>query len=144
LDFDELPRLAERLSPGILEKARAYAAAQFPDDRVQQTLIILQELLPLSGVEGPAAIIGFAPPYYARAELDQDRDLGFVSMLRAELSDFSMKTGTSIRVRPYFPGISDMSFLAPADSPDQRSFVKRQSPVSDEKELARVSLGCPV
>jgi len=144
LNFDELSRLAERLSPGILEKARAYAAAQFPNDRVQQTLLILQEFLPLSGVEGPAAIIGFAPPYYARAELDQGRDLGFVSMLRAELSDFSMKTGNSIRVRPYFPGISDMSFLAPADSSDQRSFVKRQSPVSDEKELARISLGCPV
>jgi arginine utilization protein RocB len=65
-------------------------------------------------------------------------------MLRAELSDFSMKTGTSIRVRPYFPGISDMSFLAPADSPEQRSFAKSQSPVSNDKEPAPMSLGCPV
>ena len=146
IDFDELSRLAERLSPGILEKARAYTADQQPDDRVQQTLFILQELLPFSGLEGPAAVIGFAPPYYARAELNQERDVGFISMLRAELSDFSRKIGKSIRVRPYFPGISDISFLAPADSADQRAFVRRQSAVSDpgNMEESRKPIGCPV
>jgi len=146
MDFDELSRLAERLSPGILEKARSYAARQHPDDRVQQTLLILQELLPLSGLEGPAAVTGFAPPYYARAELDQEKDRAFIAMLRAELSDFSREIGKSMRVRPYFPGISDMSFLAPADSAEQRAFVKHQSPVSDPgmDETERISMECPV
>jgi arginine utilization protein RocB len=146
IDFNELSRLAERLSPGILEKARVYAASQHPYDRVQQTLLILQELLPFSGLEGPAAVMGFAPPYYARAELDQDRYVGFISMLRAELSAFSMKIGKSIRVRPYFPGISDMSFLAPADSAGQRAYVKHQAPVLDpgSDEETRISIGCPV
>ncbi|HWR12533.1 MAG TPA: M20/M25/M40 family metallo-hydrolase [Rectinemataceae bacterium] len=146
VDFDELSRLAERLSPGILEKARVYAAGQQPDDRVQQTLLILQELLPFSGLEGPAAIMGFAPPYYARAEIDQERDMAFIAMLRSELSDFSRDIGKSIRVRPYFPGISDMSFLAPSDSADQRSFVKSQSPVADPGggEERRAPIGCPV
>ena len=146
IDFDELSRMAERTSPGILEKARAYAAGQYPDDKVQQTLLILQELVPMSGIEGPAAVTGFAPPYYARAELDQERDIGFISMLRGEISEFSMEIGKSIRVRPYFPGISDISFLAPADSAGQRELVRRQSPVCDASsaEETRISIGCPV
>ena len=146
IDFDELSRMAERTSPGILEKARVYAAGQYPDDKVQQTLLILQELVPLSGIEGPATITGFAPPYYARAELNQGRDIGFISMLRGEISEFAMETGNSIRVRPYFPGISDISFLAPADSAEQRGLVRRQSPVCDASsaEETRISIGCPV
>ncbi len=146
LNFDELSRLAERLSPGILEKARAYAASQQPDDRVQQTLLVVQELLPFSGLEGPAAIIGFAPPYYSRAEIDQERDAAFIAMLRSELSAFSGEIGKSIRVRPYFPGISDMSFLAPSDSAGDRACVRRQSPVADPDsgEGSRVSIDCPV
>ncbi len=146
IDFDELSRRAERLSPGILEKARAFALGQKPDDAVQQTHIILQEILPFSGLEGPAAVVGFAPPYYARVELDQGRHQAFVAMLRAELSDFSRQIGKSIRVRPYFPGISDMSFLAPADSEVQRAFVRHQSPVSEAKTAVEftAAMGCPV
>lgn len=146
VEFEELARLAERLSPGILEKTRLYAAEQRPDDRVQQTHLILQELLPFSGLEGPVAVVGFAPPYYAPAELDQARDEAFIAMLRAEISEFSMETGASIRVRPYFPGISDMSFLAPADSAEQRAFARHQTPVADPgaEESARISIGCPV
>ena len=146
IDFDELSRRAERLSPGILEKARGFAAGQKPDDPVQQTLLILQEILPFSGLEGPAAVVGFTPPYYARAELDQDAHRTFIAMLRAELSDFSRQIGKSIRVRPYFPGISDISFLAPADSEDQRAFVRHQSPVADPDADGerRTGIECPV
>lgn len=146
IDFDELSRRAERLSPGILEKARSFAAGQKPDDSVQQTLLILQELLPFSGLEGPAAVVGFAPPYYARADLNQEVHQTFIAMLRAELSDFSRQIGKSIRVRPYFPGISDMSFLAPADSENQRAFVRIQSPVADPETAGEngKGTGCPV
>ena len=57
-----------------------------------------------------------------------------------------MEIGKSIRVRPYFPGISDISFLAPADSAEQRAIVRGQSPVSDASsaEETRISIGCPV
>lgn len=146
IEFREFAAAAERLEPGILEKVRARAAELYPADRVRQTLQILEELAPRAGVEGPAAVVGFAPPYYARAELDEIRYRDFVGMLRAELSEFGMETGTGIRVRPYFPGISDMSFLAPADSPGQRAYACDQSPVceglSDGKDMA--GLDCPV
>lgn len=146
IDFDQFAAMAERLSPGLLARARASAATRVPGDRVQQTHLILEELLPFSGVEGPAAVIGFAPPYYARAELDTERDRAFLAMLKAEISEYSMETGTSVRVRPYFPGISDMSFLAPADSAAQRAFARAQMPVTDPgtEEASRMPIGCPV
>lgn len=144
--FDEFVRMAERTSPGMLESARSFAAAQFPDDKVQQTLSVLQSLLPFSGLEGPAVVLGFAPPYYARADFDRETHSSFLQMLRAELSRFSREIGKSVRVRPYFPGISDMSFLSPSDSAQQRAFVRNLTPVADisSSESARTRVGCPV
>jgi len=145
LDFGELARLAERNNPGVLEKVRAYAQSQEREDPVLRTLIIVQELVAFAGIEGPAAITGFAPPYYARVELDQEKHREFVSMLRSILSDYSITIGKSLRVRPYFPGISDMSFLSPADSAEQRAFVEDKSPMgNDGKALPSHPLECPV
>ena len=146
LRFDEFAEEAEKASPGLLASARGEAAKKHPGDKVLQTLTVLDVLLPRSGLEGPAAVIGFAPPYYARAELDKDRDGEFLARLRAELSLLSTEIGKSLRLRPYFPGISDMSFLAPADSAEERSFVRSQTPVPDlsSEEACRQPLGCPV
>ncbi len=66
-------------------------------------------------------------------------------MLRSILSDYSITIGKSLRVRPYFPGISDMSFLSPADSAEQRAFVEDKSPMgNDGKALPSHPLECPV
>ncbi|HOV94856.1 MAG TPA: M20/M25/M40 family metallo-hydrolase [Spirochaetales bacterium] len=146
LSFEELAALAEHTSPGILEKTRAYAISKCPEDQVQQTLLVLKELVPFSNIEGPAVIVGFAPPYYARAELDKAKYLDFVTRLRAELLAFSQQTGKSVRVRPFFPGISDMSFLAPADTVEQRAYVRSQSAILDSSasEETRITIDCPV
>lgn len=146
LGFDEYANLAERTSPGILDSARSFAAKQFPHDKVQQTLSVLQSLLPFSGTEGPAAVVGFAPPYYARAEFDRGKYPRFLEILRSEISSFSREIGKSMKLRPFFPGISDISFLAPSDSLDQRSFVRSHTPIVDvsSSEETRISIGCPV
>ena len=91
-------------------------------------------------------VLGFAPPYYARADFDRETHSSFLQMLRAELSRFSREIGKSVRVRPYFPGISDMSFLSPSDSAQQRAFVRNLTPVADisSSESARTRVGCPV
>ena len=146
--FEEFARRAELASPGILESSRDLAAARHPDDRVRQSLVVLQALLPFAGIEGPAAVIGFAPPYYPRAEFDQEKNAGFMNILRGVIADFSKETGESLRLRPYFPGISDMSFLSFSDSPAQRGYVKNMSPVPDPTpgptETGLAPIGCPV
>ncbi len=146
LGFEEFARRAELARPGILGSSRSLAALRHPDDRVQQSLEVLQALLPFAGVEGPAAVIGFAPPYYPRAEFDQEKNAGFMKILRGLADDFSEEIGKSLRIRPYFPGISDMSFLSFSDSRKQRDYVKGMSPAPDpasvDEELN--PLGCPV
>ncbi len=144
--FEEFARRAERASPGILDSSRDLAAARHPDDRVQQSLAVLQALLPFAGIEGPAAVIGFAPPYYPRAEFDQEKNADFMNILRGLVADFSKETGKSLRLRPYFPGISDMSFLSFLDSPAQRGYVKNMSPIPDPTDTGAglVPIGCPV
>lgn len=145
LGFDEFSARAERTSPGIVQKVRVHARMQTPDDPVRQTMEIMLELAPFANIEGPAAVIGFAPPYYARAELDTERHARFTAMLRTEVSKFSTETGVSVRLRPYFQGISDMSFLEPSDGAEQRSFVETMSPASQgESGNDFTGLGCPV
>lgn len=146
IEFCEFSQRAERTSPGIVQTIRNLAAREHPGDQVLQSIFILNHLLPYTAVEGPAAVIGFAPPYYARAELDSERFKNFVSLLRETLSTYSLETGISVRVRPYFPGISDMSFLAPADSKEERSYLASQSPVIDSilTEDSEAHISCPV
>jgi len=64
----------------------------------------------LAGLEGPAAIVGFAPPFYPRADCSGGAGI----LAPVEMAARSMGEGV-IRIRPYFPGISDMSFLNPVD-----------------------------
>ncbi|MCX7028129.1 MAG: M20/M25/M40 family metallo-hydrolase [Spirochaetes bacterium] len=146
LRFDEFAAETEKVSPGACAAARLTAQQQHPDDKVLQTLSVLTTLLSRSGLEGPAAVVGFAPPYYARAELNKERDAEFLACMRTELSALSTERRMNLKLRPYFPGISDMSFLAPADSAEERSFVRSQTPVADlsSDEATRTPLGCPV
>lgn len=143
LRFDEYLGLA---GEGRLQSARSRAAKLHPEDRVLQTLAILEHLLPFAGLEGPAVVLGFAPPYYARAELDESRQAAFLGRLRSVLSAYAEEGNKPLRVRPFFPGISDMSLLAPADEAGERAFVRAQSPVADSsaKEGEIGSLSCPV
>lgn len=95
-----------------------------------------------AGVEGPAAIVGFAPPYYPRCELVPGRDDAFRELLGSVADGLSEETGESIVLRPYFPGISDLSHVAPADDPGQAAFVAARSPFPGSISV-REGLGCP-
>ncbi len=111
-------------------------------DPVVATAAIAEAFVVRAGIEGPAAIIGFAPPYYPRAELSPGRDGAFRSILEHEAARMAAETGESIRLRPYFPGISDMSHLAPSDGPGQADYVAARSPVAPS--ATGEGLGCPV
>ncbi|MDD3981236.1 MAG: hypothetical protein PHT55_03435, partial [Spirochaetales bacterium] len=146
LGFEEFARSAELAKPGILDRARSLAAAQHPDDRVQQSLAVLQTLLPFTGVEGPAAVLGFAPPYYPRSEFDQKKHANCMTTLGRIIDEYSKEIGKSIRLRQYFPGISDMSFLSFLDSPAQREYVRTMSAVPDtaDADAGKPPIACPV
>lgn len=90
------------------------AIEQLAHDRSLDALSIAERaatvLVRSAGISGPAAVIGFAPVYYPLAALQPEHDA-----LRARLAlcadSIEADTGYAIVLRPFFTGISDMSFL---------------------------------
>lgn len=83
------------------ELKRRVAGEPRAGSSVEECAAWIQRMAAQAGIEGPAAIVGFAPPFYPRAEWH-----GGAALLR-QIED------ARVCVRPYFPGISDMSFLNP-------------------------------
>lgn len=93
----------------------------------------IQHMAAQAGIEGPAAIVGFAPPFYPRAEWH-----GGAALLQ-QLED------ARLCVRPYFPGISDMSFLNPV-ADGSAEHVQANCPatlagISNEMRVPAVNIG---
>ena len=96
----------------------------------------------IAGLEGPAAVVGLAPPYYPRAALDPRRDEKLVAAVKAAVSAVAESVARSIAIREYFPGISDMSFLNPCDDTEARLFAAAACPLGLDPLPSGFS--CPV
>ncbi|MGL4609878.1 MAG: M20/M25/M40 family metallo-hydrolase [Trueperaceae bacterium] len=99
---------------------------------------ITQELVKLASLEGPAAVIGFAPPYYSRSECDTVEDSALLDIIKGEIK----ATPYPISIRPFFDGISDMSFFCPTDGHDAQGFVASHMPVL--QTVVENKLSCPI
>lgn len=83
-----------------------------------------------SGLQGPAAVIAFAALCYPPTLV------GEASALEARVAQAAQKhaalvtaeTGVPIGLRPFFPGISDMSFLGNGIAPADRSLLAANTP----------------
>lgn len=100
---------------------------------VEECAAWIQRMAAKAGIEGPAAIVGFAPPFYPRAEWH-----GGAALLR-EIED------ASLCVRPYFPGISDMSLLNPV-ADGSAEHVQANCPatlagISNDMRIPAVNIG---
>ncbi len=144
IEFRELVRRAEALRPGILDQSRerALAAAGERGDPVVAVCSIVNDLAALALPEGPCAVLGFAPPYYPCARIDRGRDAGFLAVLRAAAAAVEREHDCGVQLKPYFPGISDMSFLAASDRPGEADYVAASSPLP--MPTVPAALGCPV
>nr|MDQ6901007.1 peptidase M20 [Candidatus Dormibacteraeota bacterium] len=85
-------------------------------DGPERSRFLVEYLWQRSGLSGPAAVVGFASLAYPATSLDlvsagpfADR---FREILELEARAAGEWSGSSVRLRGYFPGVSDMSFLA--------------------------------
>lgn len=76
-------------------------------DLRQITLAIIEELWTLTGQEGPAIIVAFAPPYYPPVV---SSDGPFIEAVRRVGNRYAHE---GIVVKKYFPLLSDLSYMAP-------------------------------
>jgi arginine utilization protein RocB len=113
--------------------ALALGSTDAPNGPVPAVAAYVDACLDLAGIEGPLAVIGLAPPYYPRAALSAD-EAALASRLAEVTDSFSRahadSPGGSIVVRPFFPGISDMSYLCPADPPEARREAAAEDPTA--------------
>jgi arginine utilization protein RocB len=74
---------------------------------------ITETLWALSGLAGPAAVVGLAGLYYPPVQLDRSRPgaARLAAVIARQVSAVSRETGLAIGQCRFYPGISDMSFL---------------------------------
>jgi arginine utilization protein RocB len=95
---------------------RAAALAESGLDLPEQCRQITELVWSLSGRGGPAAVLGFASlPYLACALGDDPASRRLDAAARDAAAAASTRHGLAIGTRPFFPGISDMSYLGQAD-----------------------------
>lgn len=92
---------------------------------------------------GPAVVLGLGAVHYRPTHvLNSDLSGHTEQWLRGALNEFAERTGEHVTVRPYFAGISDMSFLGRVpDATDQ--FVRRQTPFPAHLESPGVPWAFP-
>ncbi len=163
--FANLLELAKTIDPKQTEKILLETS---PDvESVNRCNDITQALVKLTNLEGPAAIVGFSPPYYSRVEFNQAKASHILKAIMQELerekgrkgageqgskfpfppSKSSEETSSSNgskfpTIRPFFDGISDMSFFNPSDGLEPQQFVALQMPVMEK--VFESNLNCPI
>jgi arginine utilization protein RocB len=96
----------------------------------QRSRHITELLWSASGLSGPAAVLGVASLYYPPVQLDTR--VGHHRRLRASaarhVTTLAEECGMSIQVRPFFSGISDMSFLGRASAASDLAVLMANTP----------------
>ena len=129
LDFDTLCRSLDQIEGAtgqLVGFAREVACteADFP----HQCQLLTEKAFALSGRTQPTIVLGFGSvPYPAISLTDGDAAL----RLRAAIDQsqrVQAKNGVSIKIMPFFQGISDMSFIGETETFD-KDFVASNTPV---------------
>lgn len=76
---------------------------------VEECAKAVEEQARALGIQGPAAILALASPYYPKVQWRNNE--GLAQAIREARDRVVTRTGVGVTDRPYFPGISDMSFL---------------------------------
>lgn len=91
---------------------------------------VIELLWAMSGLTGPAAVIAFASLYYPPVHVDKasPRQIRLHACVERQARTFTQDTGVPIRLRQFFPGISDMSFLGCVEAPEQLAVMAANTP----------------
>ncbi|MFL5801284.1 MAG: M20/M25/M40 family metallo-hydrolase, partial [Roseiflexaceae bacterium] len=134
LTFADLKRRAIERAGADTERALAELAGRLADDLdvdLPTYCLRTTELLwKLSGLTGPAAVVGLASLYYPRVSVGETdrRHVGLREAATRQIATLAREMDVAVRLRPFFPAISDMSFLGGAGAPEELELVAANIP----------------
>lgn len=135
LTFAELKERALHKHGASVERALAELTAQLAGDSSidlpEASRRVTGLLWHWSGLAGPAAVIGFASLYYPRVQLDPAvaAHARLHAVAGVQATAVAQASGMSIKLRPFFPAISDMSFLGGSDSSADLAIMSSNTPL---------------
>ncbi len=108
----------------------AQSLARDPDtDNISLSQRMIEALVREANVEGPAAVVCIASLYYPKVALgNAPRDARLREIVEAEAAQLARECGMGIGLRPFFSGISDMSFVSSHDDADSINVVTENTP----------------
>jgi arginine utilization protein RocB len=134
LTFSELrTRALERGGPAAATALAAVTtrlAADRTVDLPTASRQITETLWALSGLSGPAAVVGLAALYYPPVQLDPDhpRATRLATAVARQVAAVGQEVGLPIGQYRFYPGISDMSFLGSHDTAANLAVVAANTP----------------
>lgn len=148
LTFAELRAAALTDPVAEADFAAQEAALSHVDNPLTLSRALVEWLIERAGLTGPAVVIGVAGLHYPPASLDPQIE-GHAALLHAiQKAEAAMAAETKLTWRPYFQGISDMSFLGQparagdgvvaANTPATRLIDR---PAADSLEFPVVNIG---
>ena len=97
----------------------------------EYSLRMVEELWKWGGDDEPAVIIFYAAPYIPRVVLNEkdQRDLRLIQAVQKSVKEIEPLQEKEIKVRKFFPYISDMSFVAMSDDEKEIQTFEKNMPV---------------
>lgn len=131
LTYAELLAQAQEQDPDVDAHLAAYDATLDPQlDYPTRSAQLTSWLWDVSGLLGPAAVLGLASLHYPHTALDTAKpaEAQALERVRATLQENAAALGVTVTERPIFTGISDMSWFGYAD-PAGIDLVNANTPV---------------
>ncbi|HQQ11508.1 MAG TPA: hypothetical protein PLH45_08810, partial [Synergistales bacterium] len=129
VSFEELSDMAEKaLGDGYARfvDETIGSAPEGSDERVRAALLV-ESMVELCGIPGPMAVIGFLPPWYPhRSNQGETRgDKVVADAASAAAGEMERRFGLPLDIRPFFEGVSDLSYCGfQGDSSEMEAFAR--------------------
>ena len=123
---EELMRRAEAAGRVRVDRGCDPAAGDVRDRSIAE----LERIVQASGINGPAVVLGFLPPFYPsrRNTRNTSRELGCVKAAQTAV-DRAKARGFGVDVREIFEGIMDLSYLGFQGSREDLDPLRRNMPL---------------
>lgn len=144
LTYAELLEVAHNNNPQLDELLAAFIGGLSEElDYPTRSAQINSWLWDISGLLGPAVVLGFASLHYPNAVLDTHypEDAAFLQTVRETLQQSAQRRGVTVTERPVFTGISDMSWFGRSD-PSDIATVNANTPVP-QAQIHALPAGLP-